>query len=251
MTEQIKQEIQKHLGSVQSRIAEAAKRAGRKREEIELVAITKGYPTEFIRIAHDFGLHHFGENRVEEALPKLDALTDLEDTTWHMVGHVQSRKAKAVAPRFDLVHSVDSLKLARRLDRFAGEASRCLPVLLECNVSGEQSKAGWALWERDQWSQILPLFSEVLAMEHLEVRGLMTMAPWTSDMDRVREVFKNLRELRDFLETHLPGHWQALSMGMSSDFEIAIEEGATLVRIGQAIFGTRAGDICAPDQVES
>ena len=251
MTEQSEQQIENRLGAVRSRIIEAANRAGRRPEEIELVAITKGYPADFIRIAHNLGLRHFGENRVEEALPKLDALTDMKDLVWHMVGHVQSRKAKDVAPHFALVHSVDRLKLARRLDRFAGEADRRLPVLLECNVSGEQSKAGWALWERDQWSQVLPLFSEVLAMEHLEVRGLMTMAPWTSDMDRVRAVFQNLRELRDFLEVHLPGHWQALSMGMSSDYEIAIEEGATLVRIGQAIFGPRTGDVCALHQVES
>ncbi|HEY70135.1 MAG TPA: YggS family pyridoxal phosphate-dependent enzyme [Anaerolineae bacterium] len=251
MTEQRKLQIESRLHSVRSRIAEAANRVGRKPDEIELVAITKGYPTEFIHSAYHLGLRHFGENRVEEALPKLDAMIDLEDMVWHMVGYVQSRKAKAVAPRFDWVHSVDRLKLARRLDRFAGEAGRRLPVLLECNVSGEQSKAGWVLWEQDQWSQILPLFSEVLAMEHLEVRGLMTMAPWTSDKDHVRDVFQSLRELRNFLEAHLPGNWHELSMGMSSDFEIAIEEGATLVRIGQAIFGPRAGDVCAPDQVES
>jgi pyridoxal phosphate enzyme (YggS family) len=251
VTDQSRQWIADHLDSVRSRMAKAAQRAGRNPGDIALVAITKGYPIDFIRIAHDLGLQQFGENRVEEALPKLDALTDLEDLVWHMVGHVQSRKAKDVAPNFDLVHSVESLKLARRLDRFAGEADRRLPVLLECNVSGEQSKAGWALWERDHWPQILPVFSEVLAMEHLDVRGLMTMAPWTSDWQVVRTVFRNLRELRDVLEAELPGHWQALSMGMSSDFEIAIEEEATLVRIGQAIFGPRTGDACARDQVES
>ncbi|MGD8814732.1 MAG: YggS family pyridoxal phosphate-dependent enzyme [Anaerolineales bacterium] len=245
MTDPIRKQIETNLSVVRTRIEEAAQRVGRDLENVELVAITKGYPIEFIQHAHVLGLRHFGENRVEEAVPKLDALTDLTDLVWHMVGHVQSRKAKTVAPRFDWVHSVDSLKLARRLDRFAAEAGRRLPVLLECNVSGEQSKAGWALWERDRWPQILPVFSEVLALEYLEVHGLMTMAPWTTDWELVRNVFRRLRELRELLEADLPGHWEELSMGMSSDFEIAIEEGATMVRIGQAIFGPRAGDVCS------
>ena len=251
MTQAIRKQIETNLNAVRSRMAESAHRVGRDLESIQLVAITKGYTTEFIQQAYDLGLRHFGENRVEEALPKLDALTGMEGLVWHMVGHVQSRKAKAVAPRFDWVHSVDSLKLARRLDRFAGEAGRRLPVLLECNVSGEQSKAGWALWERDRWSQILPIFSDVLALEYLEVHGLMTMAPWTTDWEFVRKVFRRLRDLQGFLEADLPGHWKELSMGMSSDFEIAIEEGATKVRIGQVIFGPRVGDVCVQSNVET
>jgi pyridoxal phosphate enzyme (YggS family) len=233
------EQIEAGLASVRARIAQAAERVRRDPEDVGLVAVTKGYPPSFIRLAHALGLRNFGENRVEEALPKLDELADLDGLVWHMVGHVQSRKARAVAPRFDIVHSVDRMKLALRLDRFAGEAGRRLPVLLECNVSGEISKAGWALSERDAWQGVLPVFGEVLAQQNLEVRGLMTMAPFTADHERVREVFRSLRELRDYLEQELPGHWQELSMGMSSDFEIAIEEGATLVRVGQAIFGPR------------
>jgi len=233
-------QIESNLAAVRSRIAKAAARAGRDPGHVRLVAVTKGYPSSYIRLAQGMGVRHFGENRVEEALPKLDALADVEDIAWHMICHVQSRKTKLVAPRFALVHSLDRLKLAQRLDRFALEAERRLPVLLECNVSGEQSKAGWALWERDQWTKFLPLLEEVLALENLEISGLMTMAPFTNDHAWVRTVFSRLRELGEYLEERFPGHWQELSMGMSSDFEIAIEEGATLVRVGQAIFGPRS-----------
>ncbi len=232
-------QIEANLASVRARIAQAAGRAGRDPGGVELVAVTKGYPPSAVRLAHALGLRQFGENRVEEALPKMDELADLEGLVWHMVGSIQSRKARAVAPRFDLVHSVDRMKLVLRLDRFAGEAGRRLPILLECNVSGEESKAGWALSEPEAWPRVLSVFEEVLALQDLEVRGLMTMAPFTADHERVREVFRTLRELRDYLELELPGHWQELSMGMSSDFEIAVEEGATLVRVGQAIFGPR------------
>jgi pyridoxal phosphate enzyme (YggS family) len=170
----------------------------------------------------------------------MDALADLHDLEWHMVGHIQSRKAREIAPRFDIVHSVDSTKLAGRLDRFAGQAQRRLHVLLECNVSGETSKEGWALAQREQWPCALPGFEEILALPNLEVRGLMTMAPFTREESIIRPVFRALRELRDYLDAALPGHWKELSMGMSSDFEIAIEEGATIIRVGQAIFGPRA-----------
>ena len=148
--------MEANLASVRMRIAQAAERAGRDPNDVRLVAVTKGYPAAYVRQAHGLGLRHFGENRVEEALPKLDALSDLDGVAWHMIGHVQSRKAGAVAPRFDLVHSVDRMKLAQRLDRFAGEAGRRLPVLLECNVSGEQSKSGWPLWQPEAWQPALP-----------------------------------------------------------------------------------------------
>jgi pyridoxal phosphate enzyme (YggS family) len=223
------------------RISQAAERSGRASADVRLVAVTKGYPASTIRAAHGLGLRTFGENRVEEALPKLDALRDLTDVEWHMVGHVQSRKAPAVAQHFDLVHSVDRIKLARRLSRFALEAGRQLPVLLECNVSGEESKAGWKLSRREEWPSVVPEFEDVLGLQNLDVRGLMTMAPFSAEVRVVRNAFRMLRELRDYLRDHLPGSWRELSMGMSSDFEIAIEEGATMVRVGQAIFGPRNG----------
>jgi len=233
--------IKSNLASVLDRLVQAAEKAGRKAEDVRLVAVTKGYPASYIRAAHELGIRRFGENRVEEAIPKLDELSDLTDLEWHMVGHVQSRKAREVAPRFDLVHSVDRLRLALRLNRFAAETERVLPILLECNVSGEASKAGWMLSRREDWPGVVPELGEILQMQNLEVRGLMTMAPLSTDESIVRGVFRMLRELREFLEKTLPGHWKELSMGMSSDFEIAIEQGATLVRGGQAIFGPRVG----------
>lgn len=233
--------IKSNLASVLDRLAQAAEKAGRTAEDVRLVAVTKGYPASYIRAAHELGIRRFGENRVDEAIPKLDELSDLPDLEWHMVGHVQSRKAREVAPRFDLVHSVDRLRLALRLNRFAAETERVLPILLECNVSGEASKAGWMLSRREHWPGVVPELREILQMQNLEVRGLMTMAPLSTDESIVRGVFRMLRELREFLEKTLPGHWKELSMGMSSDFEIAIEQGATLVRVGQAIFGPRVG----------
>jgi pyridoxal phosphate enzyme (YggS family) len=239
--EQKRKRIEDNLAAVSERIEQAAERAGRAVEQVRLVAVTKGYPSSYIRAAYALGHHRFGENRVEEAIAKLDELADLSDLEWHMVGQIQSRKARMVAPRFDMVHSVDRIKLARRLDHYAAEAGRVLPVLLECNVSGEQSKAGWMLPRREDWPVVLPEIQEILAMEYLDVRGLMTMAPFIADESVVRRTFRRLRELRDYLEERIAGHWQELSMGMSSDFEIAIEEGATLVRVGQAIFGPRDG----------
>jgi pyridoxal phosphate enzyme (YggS family) len=241
--EQKRNQIEGNLAVVSERIEQAADRAGRAAELVRLVAVTKGYPSSYIRTAYELGQRRFGENRVEEAIPKLDELADLSDLEWHMVGQVQSRKARSVAPRFDMVHSVDRIKLARRLNHYAAEAGRVLPILLECNVSGEQSKAGWMLSQREEWSDLLPEIHEILTMGNLDVRGLMTMAPFIGEASVVRSTFQRLRELRDYLEERITGHWQELSMGMSSDFEIAIEEGATLVRVGQAIFGPRV-DYC-------
>jgi pyridoxal phosphate enzyme (YggS family) len=157
-----------------------------------------------------------------------------------MIGHIQSRKARLVSENFDWIHSLDSLKLARRLDQFAAEASRRIPVLLECNVSGEGSKSGWEAWREEDWPKLLPELEAVAAYEHLEVHGLMTMAPYLADPEKARPYFNRLRRLQAFLTAQLPqANWHELSMGMSDDFEIAIQEGATIVRIGTAILGPR------------
>ncbi len=234
--------VAEKLEQVWSRIAEAAERAGRSAQEVRLVAVTKGHPVAAVRVAYEAGIREIGENRVEEALPKIEALRDLRDLKWHMIGHIQSRKARWVVPDFHMVHSVDRMKIARRLDRFAGQAGRRLPVLLECNVSGEATKAGWVLTERESWEAALEDFRQVVSLPNLEVRGLMTIAPLSEDEDLVRGVFKRLRELRDFLRERLPGDWDELSMGMTDDFELAVEEGATIVRIGRAIFGPRPAE---------
>jgi pyridoxal phosphate enzyme (YggS family) len=239
--------ITHNLARVRERIAEAALRAGRDPAEVTLVAVTKTHPPETVAAAYHAGARHFGENRVEEGAPKIPAVRAAISgprPTWHMIGHVQSRKAHAVVMHFDCVHSVDRLKVARRLSRFAQDAGRTLPVLLECNVSGEESKFGFALqgWERDRARRdaFFAVVEEILALPGLLAQGLMTMAPFVADPETVRPVFVGLRALSDALRERFPTHdWRDLSMGMTDDFEVAIEEGATIVRVGRAIFGAR------------
>ncbi len=157
-----------------------------------------------------------------------------------MIGHVQSRKARLVADHFALLHSLDSLKLARRLDRFAAEGNRVLPVLLEFNVGGEESKAGWDAADESQWGAFLPEIAELLDLSHLRVAGLMTMPPLETNPDDSRRYFQRLRALRDSLASEFPQtDWSELSMGTSADYPVAVEEGATLVRVGTAIVGAR------------
>ncbi|HSR29478.1 MAG TPA: YggS family pyridoxal phosphate-dependent enzyme [Anaerolineae bacterium] len=232
-------ELEANLQSVQARIAAAASRARRDPKSITLVAVTKAQSPVAIRAAYDLGIRHFGENRVEEAEAKVGTLP--RDITWHMIGHIQSRKASRVGPLFDLVHSVDSLKLARRLDRLTAERAKPLPVLLECNVSGEETKYGFdaSAWTKNgaQRQTLMAAMEEIVALPNLQVQGLMTMAPIVADPEQARPVFVRLRQLRDELAKAFPGAaWRDLSMGMTDDFEVAVEEGATLVRVGRAIF---------------
>ncbi|MDW8326705.1 MAG: YggS family pyridoxal phosphate-dependent enzyme [Anaerolineales bacterium] len=231
--------LAENVAAIRRRIAEAAERAGRDPASVTLVAVTKTHPPETIRAAMECGLSDFGENRVEEALPKM---AQLPEVRWHMVGHVQSRKAKdVVRAGFVLVHSVDTLKLAERLSRFAQEVGRMQEVLLECNVSGEASKSGFDAQDPAAWPTLLDEFGKIAALPGLRVRGLMTMAPLGTDNVTARPFFRRLRELRDAARERWPQtDWSALSMGMTDDFEGAIAEGATLVRIGRAIFGERA-----------
>ncbi len=177
---------------------------------------------------------------MEEALPKRASTADLDELEWHMVGHIQSRKAKNVVQTFDYVHSVDRRKIADRLNREAETAGVQLPVLLECNVSGEATKWGWALSDEQSWKEAVPALSEVCDLPNLKVQGLMTMAPMVIDPELVRPVFQRLRELRDFLSEAVSLELKELSMGMTDDYVVAVEEGATLLRIGRAIFGPRS-----------
>jgi hypothetical protein len=231
--------LEHNLRSVQERIAAAAERVGRDPAEITLVAVTKMQSSTIIRAAYQLGLRQFGENRVEEAETKQPELPD--DIAWHMIGHIQSRKAGRVASLFQMVHSVDSIKLARRLDRACEGRILPLPVLLECNVSGEDAKYGFATdrWEQDdaQRSALWSAVEELVALPNLEVEGLMTMAPIVAEPEQARPVFIRLRRLRDALARDFDrAGWHQLSMGMTDDFEVAVEEGATLVRVGRAIF---------------
>ena len=218
-------DIAANLQDVQGRIARACERSHRSPDGMTLVAVTKGVEAQAIKAAFDCGIRHFGENRVQEAEDKIAQLSDLRpNVTWHMVGHLQSNKAKRAVDLFDIIHSVDSVRLAEILSR---RVQKTLPVLLEVNVSGEATKGGFSVEE------IAAAVGEIRQLPNLKVMGLMTMAPFVIDSEEVRSVFRKLRELRDSLGL------EHLSMGMTDDFEVAVEEGATMLRIGRAIFGER------------
>jgi pyridoxal phosphate enzyme (YggS family) len=232
--------IRENHQRVLNQIAESATKAKRNPEEIRLVVVTKTQPIEIVQAAIEAGVRIFGENYPEEGVMKIQSLAAQTSVEWHMIGHVQSRKARLVADHFALLHSLDSLKLAQRLDRFAAEANRRLPVLLEFNVGGEESKSGWDAAEESHWDALLPDLKAVVDLPHLHVQGLMTMPPLGTDAEASRRFFQCLRRLRDHLASRLPqARWHELSMGTSTDFGVAVEEGATLVRVGTAIVGTR------------
>ena len=232
--------IRENYLRVLDQIAEAARRSGREAEEIRLVVVTKTQPLEVVKAAIEAGIRIFGENYAEEGVAKIQSLPAQSGVEWHMIGHVQSRKARLVADHFALLHSLDSLKLARRLDRFAAEADRTLPVLLELNVGGEESKSGWDVSDEVRWKTFLDETDELLALAHLQVQGLMTMPPLGTDPEESRRFFQRLRAMRDRLAAQFPAaEWHELSMGTSTDFQVAVEEGATLLRVGTAIVGAR------------
>jgi pyridoxal phosphate enzyme (YggS family) len=225
--------ITANLAEIRERIARSAARAGRAAEDITLVAVSKTFPAEAIRSAYELGLRHFGENRVQEWESKRAAVADL-DTTWHLIGHLQSNKARRAASLFNRVDSVDSVALAQKLDAAAASEARRLKVLIEVHLGGEETKSG--VPEAD-----LPSLAESIArLPHLELLGLMAIPPYFDDTERVRSYFQRLRALREQVGAQIKMPLSVLSMGMSHDFEIAIEEGATEVRVGTALFGERS-----------
>jgi pyridoxal phosphate enzyme (YggS family) len=232
--------IRENYLRVLDQIADAARRSGRDPEQVRLVVVTKTQSLETVQAAIEAGVRILGENYPEEGVMKIQSLPAQTGVEWHMIGHVQSRKARLVVDHFALLHSLDSLKLARRLDRFAEEAGRTLSVLLEFNVGGEESKSGWNASTDAQWEAVLPEIAGLLELPHLRIQGLMTMPPLGMDPDDSRKYFQRLRLLRDRLASQFPQvDWHELSMGTSSDFQVAVEEGATLVRVGTAIVGVR------------
>jgi pyridoxal phosphate enzyme (YggS family) len=219
-----------NLAGVRAQLEMAAKSAGRNPAEITLVGVTKTANRAAIEEAVALGLRDFGENRIPDAEERFTPLPyRVGEGKLHLIGHLQSNKAKRAVALFDIIHSVDSLRLAQTLDRYSAEAAKKLPVLIQVNVSGEVSKEGLAPAELGR------TLEEMLKLEHLEVRGLMTIAPLTERPEETRPVFAGLREL---FERYNPGTpaWHELSMGMTNDFQVAIEEGATMVRVGRAIF---------------
>ena len=242
------QSLAENVQSVREHIAAACVRAGRHPSEVTLVAVSKTFPAEAVLEAYRLGLRDFGENRVQEAGEKISNLKSLasnlppptSDLRWHLVGHLQSRRAREAVDLFDVIHSVDSVKLADKLNRLCLEAGRVMPVLLECNVSGEASKYGFPLSTAAGRARWWADVEAILKLPRVCIEGLMTVAPLVADPNETRPIFRALRQLRDDLAAHFPqANWRHLSMGMTDDFEIAIEEGATMIRVGRAIFGER------------
>jgi PLP dependent protein len=235
---QSRDELSERLEKVRRRIREAALRAGRAEQEVTLIAVSKTHPVALLKLAIEAGARDLGENRVQEADAKITELGQ-GAARWHLIGHLQANKARRAVALFDLIHSVDSVGLAARLDHLCAEQEReALPVLIQVDLAGEATKSGAGVTELPE------LIDTVRASQHLRLTGLMALPPFFEDAERVRPFFRRLRELRDLYGARgafdaSPGGAGELSMGMSHDFEVAIEEGATMVRVGTAIFGER------------
>jgi pyridoxal phosphate enzyme (YggS family) len=221
-----------NLNNVRQRLAAACARAGRDPASVTLVTVSKGHPAETVRAAADLGLSVFGENRVQEARAKIGLCPGR--LRWHLIGHLQSNKCRDAVHFFEMIQSVDSLALAREINKWAETSAKTMPVLIEVNVAGESSKFGYTP------EKVLAELKELNALPKLEVHGLMTVAPFAQEAERVRPVFRRLRELKGQCEELLGAPLPHLSMGMSGDFEVAVEEGATMIRLGSAVLGPRA-----------
>lgn len=224
--------LAENLNSIQQRIAAACQRAERSPASVTLLGVTKTHPAETVAEAVRLGLTHFGENKVQEAKAKIPSCPG--KARWHFIGHLQSNKCRDAVELFEMIESVDSLALAQEINKRAEQAGKTMPVLLEINVAGEASKFGY------QPEQMLAELESLNALPRLEIHGLMAVPPFTQMAERSRAHFRRLRELKQQAEARLGAPVPHLSMGMSTDFEVAIEEGATIVRVGTALFGERA-----------
>lgn len=225
--------LKDQLQEVEKRIQSACDRAGRKREEVTLIAVSKTKPVETLQEAYDLGVRIFGENKVQELTAKYEALP--KDIHWHMIGHLQTNKVKYIIDKAELIHSVDSLKLAETIEKEAAKHDLIADILVEVNVAEEESKFGMKMEE------VIPFVEKVSAFPHVRVRGLMTIAPFVEDPEENRSIFADLHKL--YIDIKKKNHdndtVSVLSMGMTNDYEVAIEEGATMVRVGTGIFGAR------------
>jgi len=230
--------IAENIARIRERMAAAARRAGRNPDEVTLMAVTKTFPPDAIREAHAAGIRVFGENRVQEFAGKFEAVRDLDGAEWHMIGHLQSNKAAKAVELFGAVDSIDSVKLAERVDAAARAAGKNVDVLIEINMGGEETKSGIA----PDSGELDALLAALPPLENISVRGLMTVPPLTEDPEGARPYFLHLHEIRSQIASRAIAHVDmgVLSMGMSHDFEVAIEEGSTCVRVGSAIFGLRS-----------
>ena len=223
--------LPENLEAIQQRMAAACARAGRAPGTVTLIAVTKGQPPGAVAEAAKLGLTLFGENKVQEAKAKIPLCPGR--LHWHLVGHLQTNKCRDAVELFEMIQSVDSLHLAQEIDKRAEQAARTMPILLEVNAAGEASKFGYSP------ERLLSELSQINALPRLEIHGLMTVPPWSPNPEKVRPLFRQLRALKDQCEQLLGAPLPRLSMGMTGDFEVAIEEGATMVRIGTALFGQR------------
>jgi len=221
-----------NLKTIQERIDAACARVGRKPAEVTLLAVTKGHQPEAVKAASDLGLVLFGENKVQEAKAKIPLCPGR--LRWHMIGHLQSNKCRDAVHFFEMIQSVDSLHLAEEINKCCDKQAKTMPILLEVNVAGESSKFGY------KPEQLLAELKQVNALPKIEIHGLMTVAPYSTDAEKVRPFFRRMRELKTECEQILGAPLPHLSMGMSGDFETAIEEGSTIVRLGTVLFGERS-----------
>lgn len=229
--------LKENLAQVEKRIEAACRRAGRDRSEVTLIAVSKTKPAEMLREIYDCGQRVFGENKVQELIDKYETLPG--DIRWHMIGHLQRNKVKYLIGKTELIHSVDSVRLARTIQEESAKKGCRTPVLIEVNVAGEESKFGVSA------DGALPLIGEIAAFPNLEIRGLMTIAPYVEEPEQNRAVFRKLRQLSvDIAAKNMNNvTMSVLSMGMTNDYEVAVEEGATMVRVGTGIFGARSYEI--------
>lgn len=225
--------LSENLTKVQDNILQACQRSGRNPEEVTLIAVSKTKPVEVLQTAYDAGARFFGENKVQEITAKYPELP--ADIHWHMIGHLQRNKVKYIIDKVDMIHSVDSLRLAQTIEQEAAKHNRVMPVLLEVNIAEEDTKFGLKVQE------VQPLLEEISAFEHIQVEGLMTIAPFVDNAEDNREVFRALKKLSvDISGKNINNiNMHVLSMGMTGDYEVAVEEGATMVRVGTGIFGAR------------
>ena len=222
-----------NLAGVQRRIEGACARAGREPRSVSVVAVTKSHPPEVVNEAAKLGLTLFGENKVQEAKAKIPLCSG--KVRWHMIGHLQTNKCRDAVELFEMIQTIDSLHLAQEINKRAEQAAKRIPILLEVNIAGEAQKFGY------RPEQLLAELGQINSLSRLELQGLMTVPPWTSEPEKVRPVFRRLKQLQEQCEQVLAAPLPHLSMGMTGDFEVAIEEGATMVRIGTALFGPRRG----------
>jgi len=240
MSEILTSTIADRYKRISERLQIAITAAGRPVDSVKMLVVTKGQPVEKIVEAYNAGARLFGENYPEETARKLNALTAYTDLQIHMIGHLQSRKARVVAESFCYMHSLDRVSIAQKLNQELESTGRTLPVLLEMNVSGEESKQGFNAWDPQQWGNLLNEIGQIAACKSLEIHGLMTMPPLSAEAEAVRPYFQKLSKLREYLTFQMPSiDWSELSMGTSSDFETAVQEGATFIRVGTAIMGPR------------